>query len=169
MDKTSSSTSKHRKGENGAFIETNNPYQYLLSNSNTTSTCTVIDGNSTRNLNANYTQFITPINLSKPNEVFGKAAVVTQSNNGQIPKFSKYSGTSCRISLICNQNYFHLVSDFYWYSCDSVTVYVTDNHEFIFGRKSSCNILIYITLLLTSISLAHQRYPRVEELCLFMG
>ena len=87
---------KRRKGENGAFIETTNPQQYLLSkfpsSSSSSSSSKLIDPNSTRNIIANYHQFITPLTLGKPHTEFGKAAVVTKSNNGQIPKFSKYSG-----------------------------------------------------------------------------
>lgn len=83
-------TSKRFKGENGVNIGNVHPQQYLLAAGGFTKE--VVDKLSTRSIVANYRQFITPSSIGLPHDEFGKASVVTRSNNGQTPKFSKYSG-----------------------------------------------------------------------------
>jgi hypothetical protein len=51
----------------------------------------IIDSNNAKNINANYHRFL-GLNLGELHNEFGKASVVTASNNGVCPKFSKYSG-----------------------------------------------------------------------------
>ena len=51
-----------------------------------------IDPHSSRCIAANYSVFLTNSMLGQCHAEYGKAAVVSYSNNGTLPKFSKYSG-----------------------------------------------------------------------------
>ena len=93
---SSSAASKRPRLEEsdiGQHTSFQNISQYISkTTSNDITTTTKVDPQSTRNLSVNLSLFLEPANLCKPFTEFGKAAVVTAANNGNPPKFSKYSG-----------------------------------------------------------------------------